>query len=165
MKVRTWLIVAAFFLLAGGIQTSTFALAREGGFHGGMHEGMRAGGDRDDFGRGFIGGGFRGRGFIGPAFGWGWGDPWFWGPYYYPGPNVVQLHRVNYGTVEFKVKPDTTKVFVDQKFIGAVKDLDHHRAYLPAGNHDIKLTAPDGQVLDRTVYVAAGQKIKIEDKL
>jgi hypothetical protein len=77
----------------------------------------------------------------------------------------VEVHRVNYGTVEFKVKPESTKVYVDQKFIGTVQDLDHHRAYMPAGNHDIKLTAPDGQILDRTLYVAAGQKIKIDEKL
>jgi hypothetical protein len=153
MRVRTWLNVAALLLLVVGLQVSAYALPR-----GGVSRGFESG---------FRGGGFHGRVFAGPAlgFGWGWGAPWFWGPYYYPEPNVVEVHRVNYGTVEFKVKPETTKVYVDQKFIGTVQDLDHHMAYMPAGNHDIKLTAPDGQILDRTLYVAAGQKIKIDEKL
>ncbi len=167
MRVRKWLIVAAFLLLAGGLQASGFAMERAGGgrgFQGEVHEGIHAGGDRD-FDGGFHGGGFRGGFFAGPAlgFGWGWGAPWYWDPYYYPGP--IEVHRVNYGTVEFKVKPTNTKVYVDKKFIGTVNDLDHHKAYMPAGDHDIKLAAPDGQTLDRTLYVAAGQKIKIQDNL
>ncbi len=153
MRIKTWLISAAFLLLAGGFQLSGYAMPRAGGgrlavaaFRGGFHPIVR------------------GRVFVGPAFGWGWGwgwgDPWYWDPYYYPGPMEVQ--RINYGTVEFKVKPDDTKVYVDQKFIGTVKELDHHKAYVQAGNHDIKLVAPDGQKLDRNLYVAAGQKIKME---
>ena len=161
MRIRKWLIVAAFLLLAGGFQTSAFAMARAGGgrgFVGSFHGGVRSG---------FYGGFYPRRVFVGPAFGfgWEWGNPWYWGPYYYPGPYAVEVHRVNYGTVEFKVKPENTKVYVDQKFIGTVNDLDHHKAYLPAGNHDIKLAAPDGRMLDRTLYVAAGQKIRIQEKL
>jgi hypothetical protein len=78
---------------------------------------------------------------------------------------VVEVHPVNYGTVEFKVRPENTKVYVDQKFIGTVNDLDHHRAFMHAGNHDIKLVAPDGQTFERTLYVAAGKKFKIQENL
>jgi hypothetical protein len=161
MKGKTWLLTAGLFLLLGVMQTSAMAFAREG---------MR-GGDADDrigAHEGFHGGHFGPRVFGGPGFGfgWGWGDPWYWGPYSYdPWPGVVEVHHVNYGTVEFKVKPENTKVYVDQKYIGTVKDLDHHKAYMPAGNHEIKLVAPDNQTMDRTLYVAAGQKIKINEDL
>lgn len=165
MRAKTWLIVAAFFLLAGGMQSFAYASPRGGGRafgHMENHEGFEGA-----FHGGFNAGRMPGRIYAAPAFGfgWGWGYPGFWDPYYYPAPNVVEVHRVNYGTVEFKVKPDDTKVYVDQKFIGTVKSLDHHKAYMAAGNHDIKLTAPDGQTLDRNVYVAAGHTIKIDDKL
>ncbi len=160
MRNKTWLLTAALFLLIGGVQTSAMAFTR-----GGMR-----GHDRDDHvgvHEGFEGGHVGTRVFVGPAFGfgWGWGAPWYWGPYYDPWPGYVEVHRVNYGTVEFKVKPENTKVYVDQKYIGMVKDLDHHKAYMPAGDHEIKLVAPDEQTMDRTLYVAAGQKIKIEENL
>jgi hypothetical protein len=165
MRYKTWLVVGALFLITGGLHASAYAMSREGGFRGEGHAGMQSGGDHDDFHGGYHGGGFRGGVFAGPAFGNGWGSPWFWDPYFYPGPNVVEVHHANYGTIEFKVRPENTKVYVDKKFIGSVNDLDHHRAYMPIGNHDIKLVAPDGQTLDRTIYVAAGQKIKIQEKL
>ncbi len=158
MKTRTWLIVAVFILLTGGFQTSAFAMSRMGGargFGGGFHA--------------FHGAGFHRSIMVGPAFGlgwgWGWGYPWYWEPYWgYSWPYAVEGQPVDYGRVEFKVKPDSTKVYVDQKFIGAVRDLDHHRAYMPEGNHDIKLVAAGGKTIERSVYVAAGQTIKIEEK-
>lgn len=173
MRIRTWSVVVVTFLLLGGIQVSAFAASRGvaswgfgGGFHSEMHDGMHGGSDHD-FDGGIHRGRFRGGVFAGPAFGsgWGWGAPWLWDPYYYMGPDVVEAHPVNHGTVEFKVKPKSTKVYVDQKFIGTVNELDHHKAFLAAGNHDIKLVAPDGQTLDRTLYIAAGKKIKIDETL
>jgi hypothetical protein len=173
MRAKTWLIVAAFFILTGVMPPSALAAQRGRGVmglardvRGGMHEGFRGG---------FHGNSNRGvrspRVFIGPSYGfglgwgWGWGDPWIWGPYYYPGPNVVEVRHVNYGTLEFKVKPEDTKVYVDKKFIGTVEDLDHHKAYVEAGNHEITLEAQDGQMIKRDVYVAAGKKIKIDERL
>ena len=161
MRSKVWLIVAAFFLLACGMQVTAFALPRGG---------MGAALTRDEavgIHQGFRGVQFPHRVFVGPAFGfgWEWGGPWMWSPFYYPGPSVVEVQHVNFGTVEFKVKPLDTKVYVDQKFIGMVRGLDHHKAYMPAGNHEIKLVAPDGQKMDRTLYVAEGQTIKIDEKL
>ena len=77
---------------------------------------------------------------------------------------AAEGRQVDYGKVEFKVKPDNTNVYVDQKLIGPVNALDHHRAYMADGNHDIKLVATDGREIERSVYVAAGQTIKIEEK-
>ncbi len=161
MRAKTWLVAAAFFLLVAGMQTSALASPRGGGGRGSDMDGHIA------VGAGFHAGFHPRAVFVGPAFGWGWGwgwdYPWYWDPYYYSGP--VEVHRVNYGTLEFKVKPADTKVYVDQKYIGMVKDLDHHKAYLAAGNHEIKLVAPDERTTDRTIYVAAGQKIKIDEVL
>ncbi len=154
MRAGKWLIVASLFLLTGGLGITAFASPRAvwgGGFRAGVY-----------------GRGFRWGVPIGPVwgFGWGWGNPWYWEPYnYYPGPDYVGVRQINFGTVEFKVKPDVTKVYVDKKFLGEVRDLDHHRIYVPAGYHDLRLTAPDGQSLDRVVYVAVGTKIKIDEKL
>jgi hypothetical protein len=167
MRAKTWLIAAMFFLLAGVMPLPALAAPRGHGGrdfdrdgHGGIHR---------EFGGRFHGRGYRGSIFAGPGFGlgwgWGWGNPWFWDPYYYPGPNVLEVRHANYGTLEFKVKPENTKVYVDKKFIGEVNDLDHHRAYVAAGDHEITLKAPDGQTLERNVYVAAGKKIKIDENL
>lgn len=167
MKARVWLLVAAFCLLFGGLPESGFA-ARRGG--GGGHFGQSG---RGEIHEGYRGGGF-GRAYgpriyIGPSLGWGWGwgwnNPWIWGPYYYPAPNSVEVRHVTYGTVEFKVKPEDTKVYIDNKYIGTVGELDHHRAYMAQGNHEIKLEAPDGQTIDRTIFVAAGKKVKIKKNL
>jgi hypothetical protein len=168
VKAKTWLIVAAFSLLASLMPASALAAGRgrggmgfDRGARGEMHEGFRGG----------FGGGYRSpRVFIGPSYGlgwgwgWGWNDPWIWGPYYYPGSNVMEIRHANYGTLEFKVKPEDTKVYVDKKFIGTVGDLDHHKAYVAAGNHEIMLKAPDGGTMERNVYVAAGKKIKIDER-
>jgi hypothetical protein len=173
MRAKTWLIDAAFFLLVSFMPSSALAAPRGhggGGFdrdaRGEMHEGFR-GGFHGVYGRGFRSPGV----YIGPSYGLGWGfgwgwDPWIWGPpYYYPGTNVVEVRHANYGILEFKVKPKDTKVYVDKKFIGTVGELDHHRAYVAVGNHEITLKAPDGQTVERNVYVAAGKKIKIDEKL
>jgi hypothetical protein len=182
MKSRVSLFIAALFLCFGALQMPAFAARRGGGgFHEGFDHGSHAAihGDFDhDFHGGFRGGfdhGSRGRILIAPSLGFGWGfgwgypwywdNPWYWNPYYYSGPNVLEPNQVDYGTVEFKVKPTSTKVYVDGKFLGTVNDLDHHKAYMPGGYHSIKLVAPDGKTVDRSVYVAAGKTIKIDDRL
>jgi hypothetical protein len=175
MRAKTWFFVAVFSLLVGFMPLSAYASpqVRAGrGFHrddrGEMNEVSH--GENHE---GHYGGYHSGRVFVGPyyapgwSFGWGGGYPWMWGPpsYYYPRNNVVELRHVNYGTLEFKVKPENTKVYVDGEFIGTIKDLDHNKAYVAEGNHEIALKAPDGKTMERNIYVAAGKKIKIEDKL
>lgn len=155
MRASKWLVVAALFLLVGGLQVPAFARPGGGFVRGGI--GFRGG----HFG-GFRGG-FYGFSMWNPAFpywGWGW-DPWF------NGPDVMEYERVNYGTVQFQVKPGSTKVYVDQKYLGTVNQLDgcHHQAYVPGGYHSIKLVAPDGQSAERNIYVPVGQKVKIDEKL
>lgn len=169
MITKKWFMIAAFVLLAGTLQTSGFAASRGGrgmrsgpAARGEFHEGFR-GGDRD-FGRAYGP-----RVYINPGWDWGWNwgwdYPWGWGPYYYPAPEIRRLPPVNYGTLEFNVKPEQTEIYVDNKFIGTVKSLDHHRAYMKQGDHVITLKAPDGRKTERNIYVAAGKKIKIKETL
>ena len=161
MRAKIWLAVAAaFLLLACALPASVLASPHGGG-------GMRVG--RGEMHRGFHRVVPSQRVYVEPyyGFGWGlnlgWGNPWIWDPYYYPGPSVMEVRHANYGTLEFKVKPEDTKVYVDKKFIGTVNELDHKKAYVAAGNHEIKLEAPDGQSMERNLYVAAGKKIKIKE--
>ncbi len=94
-----------------------------------------------------------------PYWGWGWG----WSPWYY-GPGEVGVYNVDYGTVRFDVKPRNSKIYVDKKYLGTVSDLNgrHHEENLPRGYHDVKVVAPDGRKVERTVYLAAGQRLKFE---
>ncbi len=150
MRSRHWLVVATLLLFVSIFPAAAFA-AR--GFHGG---GFRAGG-RVVLVEPYFG------------FGFGWGPYWdgFWDPWYgygYGYPNV-EVRRVNYGTLDFKVKPASTQVYVDQKYLGTVKELDHHKAYLAGGYHNVKLVAPDGRKVERSIYVAVGRTVKIEEHL
>jgi hypothetical protein len=166
---RLLLIVAVFFLIAGGAQTSALAMSRDregGDIHGSFHSSFQreAPATQVAYARGFHEGR---RGFVGgPWFGFGgglgWDGPWYWGPDYYPPQELI---NVNYGTIQFKVTPDNTQVYLDQNPMGTVNELNHHRVYTAGGQHDVRLVAPDGQTYDRSVFVAVGQKIKIDAKL
>jgi hypothetical protein len=169
MNTKKWLMMAALILLAGSLQTSVFADQRgRGGMRSGnsaqgeIHEGFRGGYRSGDFGRGYgtqI--------YLGPRPGWygGWYSPWYGWPDYYPGPSVVEVRKIDYGTLEFKVKPEDTEVYIDNKLIGTVKSLDHRKAYVKQGDHEITLKLPGGRTIDRSIYVAAGKKIKIEEMM
>ncbi len=169
MRVGKWLIVGVFSLLMSGLPVSALAMPRGGegrGFdrdvHGDLHGDFDRGFHRGfDFDRDFPGGVL-----ISPywGLGWGWNDPWFWGwpPYY---PSTVRVKKVNYGMVDFIVKPGDTKVYVDQKYIGMVNELDHHEAYVGTGQHDIKLVAPNGKMDERSIFVPSGKEVKLEDTL
>jgi hypothetical protein len=173
MKSKKWLVIAACFLCFGGLQLPAFAARRGGGGHGDFdHDGrgsINRGFDRDSHGefRGGFDHGYRGGTIIEPYLGFGWGygwdNPWFGNPYYYSGSNAFEFPHENYGTVEFRVKPRTTRVFVDGRFIGMVENLDHNKAYLSPGYHDIRLVPPYGQAINQSVYVLAGKTIKIND--
>ncbi len=155
MRVNKLLVGTSLFLLLAGLQGAALAHPR----------------DRDDAHEGFRGGGvvrvYRPfpRYYWGPAaplWGWGWG--WGWDPWYY-GPPAVNVYRVDYGTIQFDVKPANSRVYVDNKYLGTVSELSgrHHEAYLPGGYHDVRVVVPDGQTVERNVYLAVGQKIKFEE--
>ncbi len=147
MRRKHWLALASLVLLIGALPTWAFA----------QH-------------RGYVGGGFRFGPtvgfyrpfapyyFWGPGFGY-WGGYWGWG---YPGS--VEVKRINYGIIQFNVKPESSRVFVDGKDIGAVQELQgrHHEAKMPTGYHEIRVVSPDNQSYVRTVFVALGEKYKFE---
>jgi hypothetical protein len=72
------------------------------------------------------------------------------------------VRRIDYGAVDFNVKPLSSQVFVDGKYFGTVGDLKgrHHEAFLAAGLHDVRVVGPGGQKAEREIYVAAGQRFK-----
>lgn len=152
MRVRIWLVSASLFLLLAGLQGVAAASPNA---RVGAHVGFHSGGVRLIY-RPFP------RYFWGPAYPyWGWG--WGWDPWYY-GPPAVNVYRVNYGTIQFDVKPKNSRVYVDHKYLGTVGELSgrHHEANLPGGYHDVRVVAPDKREVERTVYVALGQKVKFE---
>jgi hypothetical protein len=169
MNKKRWLMIAALILLAGSLPTSVFAAQRGRGGMGAGHS------DRGAIHEGFRGGyhnwgGGRGYGtqiYAGPGWGWygGWYPPWYGWPDYYPGPDVVEVRHIDYGTLEFKVKPEDTQIYIDNKLIGTVNSLDHHKAYVKQGDHEIILKSPGGRTIERNVYVAVGKKIKIREML
>jgi hypothetical protein len=109
--------------------------------------------------------------FWGPAYPYygygGWG-PWWWGPGWYGpgwyGPQTLNVRQVNYGAIQFDVKPLSSKVFVDGKYLGKVGDLSgrHHEADLLQGSHDVQLVGPGGRKTERNVFVAAGKTFKFK---
>jgi hypothetical protein len=153
MRVRKWLGCTSLFLLLAGLPA--MALAGPSA-RGGAHGNFRVGGVARIYRP------FPHYYFWGPADSfWGWG--WGWSPWYY-GPSAVNVYRINYGIVEFDVKPKNSSVYVDNKYLGTVSQLSgrHHEADLPGGYHAIKIVAPDGRTVERTVYLAVGQKLKFK---
>lgn len=148
MKARTWLVVATIFVVLGTFSGS--ALAQHRGFGGS---------------RGRVGVFFGFSPFYSPYYAWGPGYPYYWGwsPWYgYPGE--VRVKQVDYGKVEFRVNPVDTQIYVDNKPLGMVRDMEgrHHTAKMPHGYHEIKLVAPDGHTVQRNIYVAAGETFKLD---
>ena len=98
---------------------------------------------------------------------WGGIYPYgWWNPWWYDGPRVMEVERVDYGTIQFDVKPVASKVYVDGKYMGVVDELQgrHHETKLPPGCHEIKIESPAGVSYVRTVYLATGDKYKFEFK-
>jgi len=81
-------------------------------------------------------------------------------PVVHAAPRVVAVRPVNYGSVDFNVEPQKSKVFVDGKYLGIADDFNGYpqTAKLSVGYHDIRVVAPDGRTEHRRIYVAAGQE-------
>ncbi len=142
MRVKRWLVGSSLFLLLAGLSGTAIAVPRAIAVR--VHRPIA---------RAYWGWGY-------PYWGWGWG----WDPWYY-GPGEIGVVRVDYGTVQFDVKPKNSKVYVDKRYLGTVNELNgrHHEANMPRGYHDIKVVSPDGRKVERSVYLAAGQKVKFEE--
>ncbi len=153
MRVRIWLGCTSLFLLLAGLPAA--ALASPRGWRG-ERGGFREGGAVRIY-RSFPG--YYYWGTTNPFWGWDWG----WYPWYYEAPEV-NVPRGNYGIVAFDVKPKDSKVYVDHRYLGTVNELSgrHHEADLPSGYHSIRIVVSGRRAVERTIYLAAGQKVKFK---
>ncbi len=127
----------------------------------------------------FVGGGFRGPVFW-PAFGFGFGPYWGWGPYWgpywgYPGysygpPGGVDMNyamMAGFGAVDLKVKPNQAEVWVDGKYFGQAKDLDGYPSYLwlEKGPHQLVIYKGGYRSFEEDIEVARGMKRELKVRL
>lgn len=77
------------------------------------------------------------------------------------GPSVVRVAPVSYGEVDFNIEPQDSQVFVDGRYLGVADDFNGYpqTAKLPSGYHQVRAVSPDGRVLERRIYVAAGREL------
>ncbi len=97
-------------------------------------------------------------------------------PHYYYGPvvpvgyyhtsRVVRVRRVNHGEVDFNIKPNKSRIYVNGDFLGIADDFDGfpQTAKLPPGRYNIKIVAPNGRIERRSIYVVAGEEINLNIK-
>ena len=60
---------------------------------------------------------------------------------------VVKTTRVNYGTVDFNVQPQKSKIYVDGHYLGIADQFNGYpqTATLPAGYHSVRVVSPGGE--------------------
>ena len=86
--------------------------------------------------------------------------------YAFRGPALIRVGRVNYGAVDFNVRPQKSEIYVDGGFLGIADDFNGYpqTAKLPVGTHNIRVVAPDGREVVRRIYVAPGQEVNFNLK-
>lgn len=93
------------------------------------------------------------------------------GPAFRPSFGFHYHQRVRYrgsrfGKVDFNVFPKDSEIYVDGGYIGIADQFDgsplDSKAKLPAGTHRIRIVAPNGQVLERKIYVMPGKEVDID---
>ena len=72
----------------------------------------------------------------------------------------IRVSPVPYGTIDFNVQPQNSKVFVDGNYLGIADQYNGYpqTAALPSGYHNIRIVSPSGQVARQRIYVAAGRE-------
>lgn len=68
------------------------------------------------------------------------------------------------GVVDFNVSPPETRIFVDGTYRGTCEEFDGYpqKMYLRPGLHRIRLQAPDGRQLERTVEIGPGYELNLD---
>ena len=84
----------------------------------------------------------------------------------YAGPRVVRIERVNYGSVDFNVQPQKSRIYVDGRYLGIADDFNGYpqTAKLSPGYHTVRVVAPNGRSESRRIYVAAGRELNFNLK-
>ena len=160
-----------------------------GGWHGGGHVNSQHGGYYG--GHGYYGGRYYGRGYY-PYWGWGWGGGWGWGlgwgwgypgwgygyagwgypgwgyggyGYGVPGGTVTVLTG-EWAMVATDVSPETTRVFLDGRFIGMVEDFNGpDYLYLKKGDYQLEFRLDGFETKSINLSAHAGAQMKISEKL
>ena len=89
---------------------------------------------------------------------WGWGGPWYGGPYW--GPSVQyyyypQPHRT--GELKIETHRKNAEVYIDGAYAGTIKNKD--KFALRPGEHELAVRASNGNTFDTEVYVTRGQTL------
>ena len=66
--------------------------------------------------------------------------------------------------VDFNVEPRTTRIWVDGTYRGVCDEFDGYpqKMYLAPGRHHIRLVAPDGRTVERTVELGRGYELNLD---
>lgn len=67
----------------------------------------------------------------------------------------------NWGEVDFNVEPQQSKIFVDGAYLGIADDLNGwpSHARLKAGQHQVRIVAPNGKTYQTRIYVQPGKEL------
>ena len=84
----------------------------------------------------------------------------------HPGPTVVRVAPIHYGSVDFNVRPQKSDIYVDGAYLGIADDFNGYpqTAKLPVGYHTVRVVAPDGREVVRRIYVAPGRELNFNLK-
>ncbi len=156
-----------------------------GGYHGG-------GGHVNAYHGGYHGGYYGGHGYYGrgyyPYWGWGWGGGWGWGlgwGWGYPGwgyagwgyggwgyggwgapGGTVTVLTGDWAIVATDVSPETTRVFLDGRFIGMVEDFNGpDYLYLNKGDYQLEFRLDGFETKTVNLSARPGGQMKISEKL
>ena len=138
-------LMVAGFILGACLAMTLPASAREG-HYGGGHYG---------------GGYYRGGIAVVPSFGFGWNDPYFYGPYGLYGPyEVYPSYHSNQGEVQIKTNVKDADVYINGAFAGKAGKLKS--MWLRPDAYSLEVRAPGATPYTQRVYVVAGKTIKVE---
>jgi len=91
-----------------------------------------------------------------PYWGWGWG--WGWGPYWDYGPYYYE----STGKIKIKDYNKFDEVYINGAYAGTVDKLKSIK--LNPGRYTVEIKQQGKDILNRSVYVIAGQTVQIDVK-
>ncbi len=100
--------------------------------------------------------GHRGGVYYYPAYGWGWGGP-FWSDYGYAWPYYYWNPK---GTVKLESISKSDEVYINGSFAGEARKLKSIN--LDPGTYRISIKRNGKDILDQQVYVMRGKTVKLE---
>ncbi len=76
-------------------------------------------------------------------------------------PRVVTVEKVRYGSIDFNIRPQKSRVYINGRLLGLADDFNGYpqTARLPAGTYTVRVVSPEGRVEERRIYVGAGREL------